>query len=113
MLTNASYKLDSSWTVNGSVLFDLSRHYYDQAPQTTPRLYAPSYAFGLTYGDTCTTLKVQYSSTNTDPIDLPGGTNGPAIHDQTLLVQLTLRTLGEVGGAIGLHGSGNSTNAQP
>jgi hypothetical protein len=95
------------------VLFDLSRHYYDQTGQTTPRLYAPSYAFGLTYGDTCTTLKVRYSSTNTDPIDLPGGTNGPAIHDQTLLVQLTLRTLGEVGGAIGLHGSGNSTSAQP
>ena len=113
VLTNASYKLDSSWTVDGSVLFDLSRHYYDQTGQTTPRLYAPSYAFGLTYGDTCTTLKVRYSSTNTDPIDLPGGTNGPAIHDQTLLVQLTLRTLGEVGGAIGLHGSGNSTSAQP
>ncbi|MGA2492839.1 MAG: LPS-assembly protein LptD [Roseiarcus sp.] len=113
LLTNASYKLDSSWTVDGSVLFDMSRHYYDQPGQTTPRLYAPSYAFGLTYGDTCTTLKVRYSSTNTDPIDLPGGTNGPAIHDQTLLVQLTLRTLGEVGGAIGLHGSGNSANTQP
>jgi LPS-assembly protein len=110
LLTNASYKLDSSWTVDGSVLFDLSRHYYDQANQTTARLYAPSYSFGLTYGDTCTTLKVRYSSTNTDPIDLPGGTNGPAIHDQTLLVQLTLRTLGEVGGAIGLHGSGNSAS---
>ena len=105
LLTNASYKLDSSWTVDGSVLFDLSRHYYDQADQTTPRFYAPSYSFGLTYGDTCTTLKVRYSSTNTDPIDLPGGYAPPAIRDQTLLVQLTLRTLGEVGGAFGLHGS--------
>jgi LPS-assembly protein len=100
--TNASYKLDKSWTVDGSVLFDMSRHYYDQPGQTTPRLYAPNYAFGLTYGDTCTTLKVRYSSTNSDPVFL-NGTPVPAVHDQTLLVQLTLRTLGEVGGAVGLQ----------
>ena len=111
LLTNASYKLDKSWTVDGSVLFDLSRQYYDQPGQSTPRFYAPSYALGLTYGDTCTTLKVRYSSTNTDPVVL-GGTAGPAIRDQTLLIQLTLRTLGEVGGAIGLSGSGNTANAQ-
>ena len=103
--TTASYKLDKSWTVDGSVLFDMSRHYYDQpGKSTTPRLYAPNYAFGLTYGDTCTTLKVRYSSTTSDPIDLPGTTTFvPAVHDQTLLVQLTLRTLGEVGGAFGLQ----------
>ena len=29
LLTDASYKLDKNWTVNGSVLFDMSRHYYD------------------------------------------------------------------------------------
>ena len=80
----------------------MSRHYYDQPGQTTPRLYAPNYAFGLTYGDTCTTLKVRYSSTNSDPIYLNGVTV-PAVHDQTLLVQLTLRTLGELGGSIGFQ----------
>ncbi len=100
--TNASYKLDKSWTVDGSVLFDMSRHYYDQPGQTTPRFYAPSYAFGLTYGDTCTTLKVRYSSTNSDPVYL-NNTPVPTVRDQTLLVQLTLRTLGEVGGAVGLQ----------
>ncbi len=109
LLTNASYKLDKTWTVDGSVLFDMSRHYYDQPGQTTPRLYAPSYAFGLTYGDSCTTLKVRYSSTNTDPIY----NITPATHDQTLLVQLTLRTLGDVGGSIGLHGSGSNPNTGP
>jgi len=108
LLTNASYKLDKTWTVDGSVLFDLSRHYYDQPTQTTPRFYAPTYAVGLTYGDTCTTLKVRYSSTNSDPI-YPSTS---AVHDQTLLVQLTLRTLGDVGGAIGLHGSGDAPNNQ-
>ena len=44
--TSASYKLDKSWTVDGSVLFDMSRHYYDQFGQSTPRLYVPNYAFG-------------------------------------------------------------------
>jgi len=71
----------------------MSRHYYDQPGQSTPRLYTPNYAFGLTYGDTCTTLKVHYSSTTSDPVY----TGTPPVRDQTLLVQLTLRTLGEVG----------------
>jgi hypothetical protein len=80
----------------------MSRHYYDQPGQSTPRLYAPSYAFGLTYGDTCTTLKVRYSTTNSDPIYL-NNTYVPPVRDQTFLVQLTLRTLGEVGGSIGIQ----------
>ena len=37
---------DKTWTVDGSVLFDMSRHYYDQPGQTTPRFYAPNYASG-------------------------------------------------------------------
>ena len=97
--TSASYKLDKSWTVNGSVLFDMSRHYYDQQGQSTARFYAPSYAVGLTYGDTCTTLKVNYSTTTSDPISA----NSPPVRDQTFLVQLTLRTLGEVGGSFGVQ----------
>jgi LPS-assembly protein len=100
--TSASYKFDKTWTVDGSVLFDMSRHYYDQPGQSTPRLYAPSYAFGLTYGDTCTTLKVRYSTTNSDPIYL-NNTYVPPVRDQTFLVQLTLRTLGEVGGSFGVQ----------
>ena len=100
--TNASYKLDKAWTVDGSVLFDMSRHYYDQVGQTTERFYAPSYGFGLTYGDTCTTLKVRYSTTTSDPVFL-NNVWEPSVRDQTVLVQLTLRTLGEVGGAVGVQ----------
>jgi LPS-assembly protein len=102
LMTNASYKLDKTWTVDGSVLFDMSRHYYDQLGQSTPRLYAPSYGLGLTYGDTCTTLKVRYSTTTSDPVFL-NNVYVPAVRDQTFLVQLTLRTLGEVGGAFGVQ----------
>jgi hypothetical protein len=43
-------------------------------------------------------VKVRYSSTMSDPV-----LSTPAVRDQTLLVQLTLRTLGEIGGAVGLQ----------
>jgi LPS-assembly protein len=99
LLTNASYKFASNWTIDGSVLFDMSRHYYDVPGVTTPVFFAPNYSVGLTYGDTCTTLKMSYSTSLTDPI-IP---STPAVRDQTLLLQLTLRTLGEVGGAFGLQ----------
>ena len=56
----------------------------------------------MTYGDTCTTLKVRYSSTNSDPVYLTS-TYVPPVRDQTFLVQLTLRTLGEVGGSFGVQ----------
>lgn len=96
--TNASYKLDTAWSVDGSVLFDMSRRYYDLAGQSTPRFYPTNYSFGLGYSDTCTTVKVRYSSTLSDPI-----LSTPAVRDQTVLLQITLRTLGELGGTIGLQ----------
>ncbi|MGD1037598.1 MAG: LPS-assembly protein LptD [Roseiarcus sp.] len=98
LLTSASYKLDGAWTVDGSVVFDMSRHYYDQVGQNTPLFFAPNYSFGLSYGDTCTTVKVRYSSTLSDPIP-----STPAVRDQTVLLQLTLRTLGEITTPIGLQ----------
>jgi len=84
--------------VDGSVLFDMSRHYYDLQGQTTPVFFAPNYSFGLSYGDTCTTVKLRYSSTLSDPI-----ATTPAVRDQTVLLQITLRTLGEIGGAVGIQ----------
>jgi hypothetical protein len=42
---------------------------------------------------------VNYSTTTSDPISA----NSPPVRDQTFLVQLTLRTLGEVGGSFGVQ----------
>jgi LPS-assembly protein len=97
VLTNASYKFARDWTIDGSVLLDMSRHYYDTPGQSTSRFYPTNYSFGLGYSDTCTTFKVRYSSTLSDPIAA-----APAVRDQSILVQLTLRTLGDIGGNIGL-----------
>jgi LPS-assembly protein len=88
---NASYKVASNWTVSGGVTFDMSRHYYDLPGQTTPLFYPVNYNVGLTYGDTCTTLKVSYSNSFSDPVAAT-----PPVRDQTVLLQLTLRTLGDV-----------------
>ncbi|HYA74823.1 MAG TPA: LPS assembly protein LptD, partial [Roseiarcus sp.] len=91
LLTNASYKIASAWTVDGSVVFDMSRHLYDLPGQTTPRFYPTNYSVGLGYGDTCTTVKLRYTSTVSDPI-----ATTPAVRDQSLLLQITLRTLGQI-----------------
>ncbi len=98
LLTNASYKLDGNWSVDGSVTFDMSRHYYDVVGQSTPLFFAPNYSLGLSYGDTCTTVKVRYSTTVSDPIAAT-----PPVRDQTVLFQITLRTLGTYGATADLQ----------
>ncbi len=97
--TNASYKFSDVWSVDGSVLFDMSRHYYDVPGQNTPIFYPTNYSFGLTYQDTCTTVKAIYQSELSDPI-----ASTPAIRDTTFLLQITLRTLGDVQASVGLQG---------
>ncbi len=91
IMTNLSYKIANGWTVNGNAVFDMSRYLYDLPGQSTPRFYPTDYGFGLTYTDTCTTVKLLYSSNISDPI-----TTIPSVREQTLLLQITLRTLGDI-----------------
>jgi len=89
--TNASYKFASVWSIGGSMLFDMSRHYYDLPGQQTPIFYPTNYSLSLGYEDTCTTVKLSYTTTYSDPI-----ANTPATRDTTVLLQITLRTLGDI-----------------
>ena len=50
-----------------------------------------AFGVGIGYDDECTSLKISYTNTVSDPIAAT-----PSYHDQTILVQLTLRTLGEI-----------------
>ena len=104
---NLGYRFQDRWSVNGSLVLDMSRHYYDTLGQTTPIFYPVGYSFGLGYKDECTTLKFTYSSNVSQPAVFqvyPGGPAvlNPAIRNQTLMIQLVLRTLGDVRTNVGL-----------
>jgi LPS-assembly protein len=104
---NASYKFLDRWSVDGSLVLDMSRHYYDAVGQTTPIFYPVGYSLGLGYKDDCTTLTVRYSSSLSAPAAYPVFAGGPviynpAVRNQTLMFQLVLRTLGDVKANVGL-----------
>jgi LPS-assembly protein len=106
------YDITSNYYVAGRVTFDLSRHLYDNVlgvpaffynsvngqsivlPQTALSGTAPLFsianlALGAGYHDDCTTLSVNYSM-----VYQPNSLGQPA-RNQTVLVSLQLRTLGQ------------------
>jgi LPS-assembly protein len=91
VITSAQYSFLDHWNIHGSMILDMSRHLYDLPGEHTPYLDPTSFGVGFGYNDECTTLKVDYSSSYSQPVALT-----PTTRDQTILVQLTLRTLGEV-----------------
>ena len=101
------YNFLTRWSVDGSLVLDMSRHYYDTLGQTTPIFYPVGYSFGLGYKDDCTTLSLRYSSNVSQPAifsTFPGGpvVLNPSTRNQTLMIQLVLRTLGDVRTNVGL-----------
>jgi LPS-assembly protein len=106
---NLAYTFRDRWSVNGSLVLDMSRHYYDTLGQETPVLYPIGYSFGVGYKDECTTLTIKYSSS----VSAPGAysfytgqvlnvVSPPATRTQVLMIQLELRTLGDVKSNVGL-----------
>ena len=96
---NASYKFRDRWTIDGSLVVDMSRHFYDIPGENTPIFYPVGYSLGLGYKDECTTFIIRYSSSTSAPANYYA-TNGqlvanPVTHAQTLSFQLVLRTLGD------------------
>jgi LPS-assembly protein len=107
---NLGYKFHDRWSVDGSLVLDMSRHYYDTLGQTTPILYPVGYSLGVGYKDDCTTLTIRYSSNVSQPAvysEFPGGPviYNPATRNQTLMFELVLRTLGDVKANVGVGSS--------
>ncbi len=94
LLAGAKMHLTPNWSVNGSVIFDLSRHLYNN-PATFPTLgKAPLFSvaglgLGAAYNDECTTLAVRYTSI------LESNGAGATVRNQTVLLSLQLRTVGD------------------
>ncbi len=104
---NLGYTFRDRWSLNGSLVLDMSRHYYDTLGQETPIFYPVGYSFGVGYKDECTTLTIKYSSNLSTPAAysvFPGGPviYNPATREQVLMIQLVLRTLGDVKSNVGL-----------
>lgn len=93
LLVTARYSFFDHYFVNGSATLDLDPYQYDLTTKIYDlKLGHPSLAVlgaGVGYQDDCTTLSVNYSQSYTDSI-------GTQNLNQTVLVQLTLRTLADI-----------------
>ncbi len=89
---DSKYQINANYFVQGNITFDMSRQYYppDLIGYYNPGPFAIAAAgAGVGYKDDCTTFTVNYSSVYQD-----NGT-GTFVHNQTVLVELQLRTLGD------------------
>jgi LPS-assembly protein len=87
---NSKYRLTENFYVDGSIVFDMSRHLYDgQLNAHAPLFSVAGMNLGFGYQDDCTEFGIRYTSLIND------SGNGTRTRNQTLVVQLLLRTLGD------------------
>jgi LPS-assembly protein len=89
---SSRYKLSDNYFAQGNVVFDMSRHLYPAAliGFANPGPFAiAAFGVGGGYQDECTTFSVSYSSIYQDY------GSGSLVRNQTVLLQLQLRTLGD------------------
>lgn len=105
MSATGRYDITKNYFVNGTVTFDMSRYLYNSlttAPAfntqltginligTAPLFSVAALGAGVGYHDECTTLSINYSQ-----IYQPQSYTGLPARNQTVMVTLNLRTLGE------------------
>jgi LPS-assembly protein len=88
------YDVLEHYFVQGSVNFDLSRHYYypDYLPTAQPVFSIATWGLGVGYNDDCTKLLLNYSNTISDNYGNPP----TYARNQTILLTVDLRTLGDI-----------------
>lgn len=95
LAAGTKFKVTENVSLNGAVIFDLSRHLYNSTASGTginssaPLFSVAGLGLGATYNDECTTLGVQYTSV------LQANSVGQAIRNHTVLMTLQLRTVGD------------------
>ncbi len=97
------YKLNNGVFATGSAIFDMSRHLYMPTPGipgTTALFFPAGFGFGVGYTDPDTTVSLNYTSIYQDD-----GTGNP-VRNQTVTVDLKLRTLGDAKVSTSLGGIG-------
>ncbi len=99
----SKYKINENWYLNSNVVFDMSHHLQPNSARS-PLFTVAGLGVGAGYTDDCTTLSVNYVSAYQDN---GTGTN-TLVRNQTIVVQLQLRTLG---GATVKSGIGSNSTA--
>jgi len=88
---NSRYQINTNYFAQGNITFDMSRQYYPESliGFTDPGPFTiAAFGVGAGYNDDCTTFTLNYSSSYID--------EGVGLeHNQTILVELVLRTLGD------------------
>ncbi len=81
----------------------MSRRFYD--PDYGSPFYPTQYNLGLAYeANNCTTVKIAYNNTIAVPMStMPGAPAAPAFRDQSLLFEISLRTLGDIKSSAGVQ----------
>ena len=93
---SGKYNITANYFAQGNVTFDMSRHLYPASlvGYTNPGLFSvASYGIGAGYQDECTTFSATYTSSFYD------NGSGSLSRNQTVLIQLKLRTLGDTSSA--------------
>ncbi|WP_296713943.1 LPS assembly protein LptD [Rhodoblastus sp.] len=97
------YDVLEHYFVSGSINFDLSRHYYYPAylPTQQPIYSIATWGLGMGYNDDCTKLMINYINQISDNY------GNPPVYtrNQTVLLTLDLRTLGDIKAPISLSPS--------
>ena len=88
IVASTGYSFDTNYYVNGTVIFDMTRHLYNTGTGSSPLFSVAGLGLGAGYRDECATLSVNYTST------YPQNSTATT-RNQTLVFQLVLRTLGE------------------
>lgn len=89
LATSAKYHFDKHYFVDGQVVFDLSRYLYNGALVKVSRFAVSTAGVGVGFTNDCATFGVNYTSTYADP------TSSSRTRNQTVMVQLELRSLGD------------------
>lgn len=87
------YQISENYWAQGNVTFDMSRQFYPASliGKNNPGPFAiAAFGVGAGYKDDCATFSVNFSSVYQD------NGNGALTRNQTVLLQLELRTLGEI-----------------
>ena len=109
VLAAARYNINKNYWVSASTTLQLDRHLWDKTLNTkTSLVYPASIGLSAGYKDDCTTFTLQYTNALQDVV------NGTRNRNQTFLLRLELRTLGEVAvrGSSSTTAQGDASGAQ-